>query len=53
MNKFLPMSRQEMEERKIEQMDFVYVTGDATWITRLLALLSSAVCWRAEDIRWE
>lgn len=29
MNKFLPMSRQEMEERKIEQMDFVYVTGDA------------------------
>ena len=29
MSKFLPMSRQEMEERKIEQMDFVYVTGDA------------------------
>ena len=29
MSKFLPIRRQEMEERKIEQMDFVYVTGDA------------------------
>ena len=29
MNQFLPMSRQEMEDLPIQQMDFVYVTGDA------------------------
>ncbi len=29
MNQFLPMSRQEMEDLHIQQMDFVYVTGDA------------------------
>ena len=29
MNQFLPMSRQEMDDLNIEQMDFVYVTGDA------------------------
>ena len=28
-NGFLPVSRQDMEERNIEQLDFVYVTGDA------------------------
>ena len=27
--KFLPVTRQELEEQKIEQLDFVYVTGDA------------------------
>ena len=26
---FLPTTKQEMDERKIEQLDFVYVTGDA------------------------
>lgn len=29
MNQFLPMSRQEMLDQETEQMDFVYVTGDA------------------------
>lgn len=29
MQDFLPMSRQEMEAQGIQQMDFVYVTGDA------------------------
>jgi uncharacterized radical SAM protein YgiQ len=28
-NGFLPISREEMRERKIEQLDFVYVIGDA------------------------
>lgn len=28
-NQFLPVSREEMEARGIEQLDFVYVTGDA------------------------
>lgn len=28
-NGFLPISKQEMKERGIEQLDFVYVTGDA------------------------
>ena len=28
-NGFLPVSRQDMEERGIEQLDFVYITGDA------------------------
>ena len=26
---FLPISRQDMEERGIDQLDFVYITGDA------------------------
>ena len=29
MNKFLPVTREDMLERKIEQLDFVYITGDA------------------------
>lgn len=29
MNGFMPISREEMTERKIEQFDFVYITGDA------------------------
>lgn len=29
MNGFLPVSKQDMEEEKIEQLDFVYVIGDA------------------------
>ena len=28
-NQFLPISREDMKERGIEQLDFVYVTGDA------------------------
>ena len=28
-NEFLPVSRQDMAQRKIKQLDFVYVTGDA------------------------
>ena len=28
-NGFLPISKQEMEERGITQLDFVYVIGDA------------------------
>ena len=28
-NRFLPVSKEDMKERKIEQLDFVYVTGDA------------------------
>ena len=26
---FMPISRQDMEERGIEQLDFVYILGDA------------------------
>lgn len=29
MNGFLPVSKKDMEEMKIEQLDFVYITGDA------------------------
>lgn len=29
MNKFLPVSKKDMEEAGIEQLDFVYITGDA------------------------
>ena len=29
MGKFLPTTKQEMEERGISQLDFVYVSGDA------------------------
>lgn len=52
MNGFLPVSRKEMEERGIEQFDFIYVTGDAyvdhpsfgaAIITRLLEDLGFSV----------
>ncbi len=29
MNEFLPVSRKDMKERNIEQLDFIYITGDA------------------------
>ena len=29
MNNFLPISKKDMQERNIEQLDFVYITGDA------------------------
>lgn len=29
MNGFLPISKEEMDERGIAQLDFVYITGDA------------------------
>ena len=29
MNQFLPISRQDMEQRGISQLDFVYIIGDA------------------------
>lgn len=29
MNGFLPISKQDMQDRNIEQLDFVYITGDA------------------------
>lgn len=29
MNQFMPISRQDMADRKIEQLDFVYIIGDA------------------------
>ena len=34
MHDFLPMSREDMEKRGWDQCDFVYVCGDAMWITR-------------------
>ena len=51
--RFLPVSRADMEERGIDQLDFVYVIGDAYvdhpsfghW-------RSSADCWRVMAIRW-
>ena len=61
---FLPVSRQEMEERKIEQPDFVYVIGDAyvdhpsfgpAIISRILEAHGYTVCiisqpdWKNEE----
>ncbi|HOO78857.1 MAG TPA: YgiQ family radical SAM protein, partial [Lachnospiraceae bacterium] len=28
-NGFLPVSKRDLQERKIEQLDFVYISGDA------------------------
>lgn len=41
-DKFLPVSRADMDARGWDQCDFVYICGDATWITPALAWLSSA-----------
>ena len=44
--------QKDMEERGWEQLDFVYVSGDATWIIRLLGMRSSHAFWRRMDISW-
>ena len=50
-NGILPICRKDMEERGWEQLDFVYVSGDATWIIRLLGMRSSHAFWRRMDIK--
>ena len=39
-NGFLPLSKEDMRKKKIEQFDFVYVIGDAMWIIPLDAIIS-------------
>ena len=41
---FSPICRQDMEDRHIEQFDFVYVIGDAYVTIPPLDMLLSAVC---------
>ncbi len=41
-NGFLPVSAKDLAQRNIKQLDFVYITGDATWIIRPLRMPSSA-----------
>ncbi len=48
MQDFLPVTREDMKSRGWEAVDFVYVTGDAMWIIRLLDLLLSDAFWKAE-----
>ena len=46
---FLPISRKEMEERGWNQVDFVYVSGDA-YVDHPSFGHAIIGCWRAEDI---
>lgn len=48
---FLPISRADMLERNIEQLDFVYVIGDAYVDHPSLGPLLSAVFWNLTDIQ--
>lgn len=48
---FLPVSREDMKKQNIDQLDFVYVIGDAYVDHPPLARLLSAVCWKQEAIR--
>ena len=50
-NGFLPICRKDMEERGWEQLDFVYVSGDAYVDHRLLGMRSSHAFWRRMDIK--
>ena len=53
MNQFLPMSRQEMDDLNIEQMDFVYVTGDAYVDHPSFGAAIICRLWRAVGTKWE
>ena len=35
---FLPISKKDMKKQGIKQLDFVYIIGDATWITHPLVM---------------
>lgn len=52
-NGFLPVSRQDMAERNIEQLDFVYIIGDAYVDHPSLDMPLSAGFLRRMAIRWE
>ena len=43
---FLPVSKKDLEERGIGQLDFVYVCGDAYVDHSSFGAASSAGCWR-------
>lgn len=47
---FLPITREEMKERGWDQVDFVYVSGDAYVDHHLLVTQSLHVFWNPEDI---
>ena len=58
---FLPISKEDMKEAGIEQLDFVYICGDAyvdhpsfghAIISRPLARPSSAVFWKPAATKW-
>ena len=48
-NKFLPVTRAEMEERGWDQVDFVYISGDAYVDHPPLDMPSSQDFWRPMD----
>lgn len=50
---YLPISKQDMQERGIKQLDFVYVCGDAYVDHPSLVMQSLPDCWRHMAIRWE
>ena len=51
MREFLPISRDDMKKRGWDELDFVYVIGDA-YVPSFSGRLSSAVCWRPMAIKW-
>lgn len=50
MQDFLPVTREDMKSRGWDELDFVYVTGDAYVDHSSLDLRSLDVFWKAEDI---
>ncbi len=51
-NNFLPLTREDMQDRGLKQLDFVYVIGDAYVDHPSLATPSSAGFWRPTAILW-
>ena len=50
---FLPVSRKEMNERGWDQVDFVYISGDAYVDHPSLVMPSSQGCWNPVATEWE
>ena len=50
---FLPVSRKEMKERGWDQVDFVYISGDAYVDHPPLVMPSSQGCWNPVATEWE
>ena len=52
MHEFLPVTAQEMKDRGWEQVDFVYLTGDAYVDHSSFGSALSAGCWKATATGW-
>ena len=53
MSQFLPVTKKDMEDRGWDQVDFVYVTGDAYVDHSSFGTAIISRFWKAGAIKWE